>query len=38
METLSYHSNQSAYATAIKNNAFVEANALYISTKSQLYP
>ena len=38
METLSGHSNQSAYATAIKNNRFVEANAMNISAKSQLYP
>ena len=33
VETLSCHSNQNAYATAIKNNIFVEANATNISTK-----
>ena len=38
METLSCHSNQSAYATAIKNNSFVEANAMNISAKFQLHP
>ena len=39
METLSCHSNQSAYATAIKkNNIFVEVNAMNISAKFQLYP
>ena len=38
METLSCHSKQSAYATAIKNNIFVEANAMNISAKFQLYP
>ena len=37
METLSCHSNQSAQASAIKNNAFVEANAMHISGKFQLY-
>ena len=31
-------SNQSAYATAIKNNIFVEANAMNISAKFQLHP
>ena len=38
METLSCHSNQSAHATAIINNTFVEANAMNISAKFQLYP
>ena len=38
METLSCHGNQSAYATAIKYNSFVEANAMNISAKFQLYP
>ena len=38
METLSCHSNQSAYATAIKAIVFVEANAMNSSAKSQLYP
>ena len=38
METLSCHSNQSAYAKAIKNKIFVEANAVNISAKFQLYP
>ena len=39
MEPLSCHSNQSAHATAIKkNNTFVEANAMNISAKIQLYP
>ena len=38
METLSYHSNKSAYATAIKNNSIVEANAMNISAKFQIYP
>ena len=35
---LSCHSNQSAYATAINNNTLVEANAMNISAKFQLYP
>ena len=38
METLSCHSNQSVYATAIKNNILVEANAMNISAKFQLRP
>ena len=38
METLSCLSNQSAYAKAIKNNTFVEANAMNISAKVKLYP
>ena len=38
METLSCHSNQSVYATAVNNNDFVEANAMNISAKFQLYP
>ena len=39
METLSCHSNQSEYATAIKkNNLFVKANAMNIFAKFQLYP
>ena len=36
METC--HSNQSAYATAIKNNIFAEANAMNISATFQLHP
>ena len=38
METLSRHSNQSAYATAIKNNVLVETNAMNISAKFKLHP
>ena len=38
METLSCHSNQNMYATARENNYFVEANAINISAKFQLYP
>ena len=38
METLSCHSNQSAWATAIKNNIFVEAIVRNNSAKFQLYP
>ena len=38
METLSCHSNQSAFAIALKNNIFVEANAMNISAKFQLHP
>ena len=38
METLSRHSNQSAYATAIKINVLVETNAMNISAKFQLHP
>ena len=38
METVSCHSNQCAYATAITNNTFEEANAMTISTEFQLYP
>ena len=30
------HSHQSAYATAIKNNIFVEANAMNMSTSSPI--
>ena len=37
METLSCHSNQSIYATARKKY-FVEANAMNMSAKFQLYP
>ena len=33
----SCHSNQSAYATAIENNNFVEANAMTILSKFQLH-
>ena len=36
METLSLHSNQSVYAKEIKTK-FVEANAMNISAKLQLY-
>ena len=38
MKTLSRHNNQSTYATAIKYNSFVEANAVNSSTKFQLHP
>ena len=38
METLSCHSNQSIYATAIKNDNFVEANTINISAKFQFIP
>ena len=36
METLSCHSNKSAWATGIKNVIFVEANAVNISAMFQL--
>ena len=32
------HSNQSVYAAAVKNNNFLEANAMNISAKFQLHP
>ena len=32
------HSNQSAYAIAIKSNTFVEANAMNISAKFSFIP
>ena len=38
MENLSCHSNHSAWATAIKNNIFVEAIVRNNSAKFQLYP
>ena len=38
METLSCHSNESTWATAIKNKIFVEANVMNISAKFQLHP
>ena len=38
MEILSCHSNQSAWATATKNNIFVEAIVRNNSAKFQLYP
>ena len=38
METLSCHSNQSGWATAIKNNIFVEANVMNMYAKFQLHP
>ena len=37
METLSCHSNQSAWATVIKNNSFVEANVMNMYAKFQLH-
>ena len=37
-ETLSCHSNESTWATAIKNIKFVEANVINISAKFQQYP
>ena len=38
METVSCHSNQSSYPTAIKNTTFVEANVLSMYAKFQLHP
>ena len=38
METISCHSNQSSYPTAIKNTTFVEANVLSMYAKFQLHP
>ena len=38
METLSCHSNESTWATAIKNTHFVEANVMNIFAKFQLHP
>ena len=38
METISCHSNQSSYPTAIKNTTFVEANVLSMNAKFQLHP
>ena len=35
---ISYHSNQSTYAMAIKNISFVEANMMNNSEMFQLYP
>ena len=37
METISCHSDESAWSTAIKNIIFVEANVMNISTKFQLH-
>ena len=37
VETLGCHSNQSIYATAIKSSVIVEANAMNITAKFQLY-
>ena len=37
MESLSCHSDQSTHATAIKNSCVLEAHALRISAKFQLY-
>ena len=37
METLSCHSDESTYTTAI-NTSFVEANVMSISAKFQLHP
>ena len=37
METVSCHSDESAWSTAIKNIIFVEANVMNISTKFQLH-
>ena len=38
MEILSCHSNETTWATAIKNINFVEANIMDISAKLQLHP
>ena len=38
MQTLSCHSNESTWATAIKKINFVEANVMNISAKFQLHP
>ena len=38
METISCHTNQSSYPTAIKNITFVEANVLSMYAKFQLHP
>ena len=38
IETLSCHSNETTWATAIKNKLFVEANVMNISAKFQLHP
>ena len=37
METLTCHSNESTWATAIKNKIFIEANVMNISAKFQLH-
>ena len=38
METISCHSKQNSYPTAIKNTTFVEANVLSMYAKFQLHP
>ena len=38
METLSYHSNESTWATTIENTIFVETNVMNIYAKFQLHP
>ena len=38
METLSCHSNQSAWVSVIKNNIFVEAKVMNMYAKFQLHP
>ena len=38
METLSCHSNESTWATTIKNTIYVEANVLNMYAKFQLHP
>ena len=38
METLSFHSNENTWATAIKNKIYVEANVINIYEKFELYP
>ena len=37
METLNCHSDQSTHATALKNICFLEAHAMSISEKFQIY-
>ena len=38
METLSCHSNETTWATAIKNIIYVETNAMNKNAKFQLHP
>ena len=38
METLSCHSNERTWATAVKNILYAEANVMVIYAKFQLHP
>ena len=38
MESLSCHSNESTWATTIKNTIYLEANVMNIYAKFQLHP